>query len=619
MAGLFDVFKPGAEEKAHAEVLAKAQTALNHARAVAADQSQPVQERLLAAHAAKVFEERIKTNPLTMRADNKTFVEGKQSRALEGLGFIPAGHAPPGGGLSFDAGPTPALDMGQIGKTPAPPPAPNAANVQGDTLTRIAAVLGTQPIVTSGFRDPAKNASVGGVNSSDHTKTDPRGDPLAYDILPPKGKTAAETAKILAAAGFGTIADADGHVHVSTGAKQVSRGALFEDANKMFTTLAPTIARGDPLDAGGVQVVDPRAMMAMLPKPRMVPKIDLPNAPQQELPSNMPAMAMLDKAAMLAPVETAIMPKPRDGKEDTWDRFRALLQGAGQGAATADPTQGLGNFILRAGTGAGAGFTKEKDKQKDEIKAYDESVRVARTALAKMGFELDMKNFETGNLNLDRAWKSKENQREVKFSNAQLKDSRNVAEILQNAGITAQNIGALNVADERKANVAIRGMEAVAAGQNTANRTQAELNMAESRNAAASDKKDPGGTDAMLIAHGFDPGDTKNVLIPVAKATAAAVKAKNPEAALAGVAHEIVLSGHAGDVLGDADAKAVTRAIQQKNIEGAAQIVTNALVANMKSKPADVLALIDQLAAQGLPSATLISKSRKRDATVAAK
>jgi hypothetical protein len=220
---------------------------------------------------------------------------------------------------------------------------------------------------------------------------------------------------------------------------------------------------------------------------------------------------------------------------------------------------------------------------------------------------------------LDRAWKSKENTREVKFSNAQLKDSRNVAEILQNAGITAQNIGALNVADNTKAQVAIRGMEAVAGAQNTANRTQAELNMAVARNEAASDKKDPGGTDAMLIAHGFDPGDTKNVLIPVAKSTAAAVKAKNPQAALAGLGHEIVLSGHASAVLGDADAKAVTRAIQQKNVEGAAQIVTNALTKNMQEHPAEVLKLIDELAAQGLPSATLISKSRKRDATVAAK
>jgi hypothetical protein len=41
--------------------------------------------------------------------------------------------------------------------------------------------------VTSGYRTPSRNAAVGGVANSFHTRRGPNGQPLARDSIPPKG------------------------------------------------------------------------------------------------------------------------------------------------------------------------------------------------------------------------------------------------------------------------------------------------------------------------------------------------------------------------------------------------------------------------------------------------
>ena len=45
--------------------------------------------------------------------------------------------------------------------------------------------------VTSTYRDPAKNRSVGGVPNSYHTRRDAQGKPLARDSVPPPGMSMA--------------------------------------------------------------------------------------------------------------------------------------------------------------------------------------------------------------------------------------------------------------------------------------------------------------------------------------------------------------------------------------------------------------------------------------------
>ena len=56
-----------------------------HAQAVAADQTRPVSERLLAAHSVQFFQQQIKTNPLTMHQFTRDFEANKQKKQLEAI------------------------------------------------------------------------------------------------------------------------------------------------------------------------------------------------------------------------------------------------------------------------------------------------------------------------------------------------------------------------------------------------------------------------------------------------------------------------------------------------------------------------------------------------------
>ncbi len=51
--------------------------------------------------------------------------------------------------------------------------------------------------VTSTFRSPARNAAVGGVTNSFHTRKGPDGRPLARDSVPPPGMSLSQYAAIL--------------------------------------------------------------------------------------------------------------------------------------------------------------------------------------------------------------------------------------------------------------------------------------------------------------------------------------------------------------------------------------------------------------------------------------
>jgi Peptidase M15 len=51
--------------------------------------------------------------------------------------------------------------------------------------------------VTSGYRTPARNAAVGGVAGSYHTKRGSNGQPMARDSIPPKGMGMAAYANLL--------------------------------------------------------------------------------------------------------------------------------------------------------------------------------------------------------------------------------------------------------------------------------------------------------------------------------------------------------------------------------------------------------------------------------------
>lgn len=598
MANFLDDWVAKGEQTSYAKI----KKAYDAALAKASNQALPAPQRLKAANDAEGWKRQLDSHPVSTRKVNTDYYSGLAESQLQAKGFVPAAK-PQGQQVQtlFDA-PT--------GTTTPPTSANAAAPVNpSDPATLFSQVLGGPVTITSGYRDPAHNAKVGGVKGSDHTKLQANGQPMAWDVKPPKGVTPQAAAAALAAQGFGTIAEPDrGVVHVSVNPKQVARGALEQTGGpgSGFVQIAPTVAKGDPLDVGAAFAVSPQAAMGMVPSPRMMPRVDLPNAPQQELPDPRPQYSMMDKQAMLAPIAEAIQPKPIDTSHNAWDRVAALLQGAAQSAAGVSPWAGTGQFLLAAGGGAAGGFRSERKEQEAKQDQYDESVRQAKLVLAKMGYEIDTNNFTTGNANLDRAWQSSQDVKQVKFQNETAADGRNVAEILQNAGITQQNIGALNQRDMQRAQVGIGALGNVAEAQNTVNARQSAVNVRAAENAGSQQ-----GSDQELIALGIDP-KVKSPLVDNARGTLAAANAKNVGLAFSGLARELVLSGHYKDTLGDADAKAVERAIQNKDVEGAAQVVAGALTANMSKQPEAVLALVDELAALGLPSAVIISKKRQR-------
>lgn len=69
--------------------------------------------------------------------------------------------------------------------------------------------------VTSTYRDPARNARVGGVANSYHTRRDAQGNPMARDSVPPPGMSMAAYARQLQAANphLQVINERD-HVHM---------------------------------------------------------------------------------------------------------------------------------------------------------------------------------------------------------------------------------------------------------------------------------------------------------------------------------------------------------------------------------------------------------------------
>jgi hypothetical protein len=475
--------------------------------------------------------------------------------------------------------------------------------------------LGGPVTVTSGYRDPQKNASVGGVSGSDHTKKGSDGAPMAWDIVPPPGVSTTEAAKILAAQGFGTIDEGD-HVHVSRNPTQVARGALQGDSQRGFMSLAPSVVPGDTANAPSVVAPSPSVLAGMIPDPRLMPGIDLPDAPQRELPPDLPMLELLDKAGLLGPMAEAAKVKPRDAKFDKWDRIAGMLSSAAGAAAGVSPWAGTGQFLLAAGAGAGSGFRNVKKEQQAEILAQEELQRELALMLAKAGLDVDLKNVDVRNTNKDRGYKSQVQKQDVTFQNATTADNRSVEEMLKNAGILQQNLESMNSTDRTRANVAIQGMQQLAGAQNRANEQQTSLNVANANRQVTQANKADDVLDAELQKVGIDP-KSKDPLVTNARQTYLAAEAKNPAMAMAGLGQELVLSGNYKDVLGDKDAQAVETAIRQKNVEGAAQIVTSALVANMESNPDAVLKLIDELAALGLPSATIISKKRKRSAAPA--
>lgn len=417
----------------------------------------------------------------------------------------------------------------------------------------------------------------------------------AADFVPPKGADPNAIVQQLTADGMWAYYDP-------------KRGHIHADTRNFYQAASPTVRAGDPTDAGQVFSVTPQAAMGMIPNPRMIPGVDLPNAPQQALPAPMPDLAPLDKEALLSPFDDPrLQPTAPDTKFDNWQRVATGLAQAAMSASRMGPGTPMGQLLLAAGGGFGGGFQQQLQEQEAEQRQYDELVRAMLLSRTNKGLDIDLDNAKTGRTNQDRQWQSGESVKKVDFENKSATYQNRVQEILQNARITAENVGALNSTDARRGNVGIAALEGTAAAANTANARQIAANAAANSSRGTKDALDND-----LRGLGIEPDVGKNPGVINAKQALAAANAKDVGLAMSALARDLVASPHLGSILGDADLKAVEQAVRDKNAEGAAGIVTQALTTNMTKNPQAVLQLIDELATLGVPSAVVISKKRAR-------
>lgn len=373
-----------------------------------------------------------------------------------------------------------------------------------------------------------------------------------------------------------------------------------------------TAAPGDPFQSRGTAFVDPAVAMSMIPNATPVKKVDLPDAPVLAADPARPQYKTADVPALLAQLETAMKPTEVDPEARKKDLRFGDIQGAIQGGLIGLAGGPLG-VILGLGLGGLNAHSSGRRAQLGEDKLKSEQARQAAIELAMKGLGLNLGNLQTENKNLDQTFATGKNQVDTQNTNAINANQRLVEELLQNLGIDKFNVAAANDTNRTRASVGISALEGAAAAQTQANREQGQLD------AAALAYGGQGGGKALqtrantILAGVGIPAERLDGAKPDpsqdnARNTAYAVAAGNVEGALAGLAQEIVSSGLGPSVLGDADAKALEKALRDKNLNAAYQLVTNALNADRKN----AALLSDELASRGLVTAKIISGNRKR-------
>jgi hypothetical protein len=517
-------FLDQSDEAAAAETarLNRAKIARDAAAKLAKDTNQDVQRRVAAAKTVDMYQQQIDTNPLTIQqkqAKREQEVQiTKANKILQKSGFAPAVSPQQAAAalpqkITFGA---PAAAVPAAGVAAAPAAAPVHPEMGGDPRSYFTSMgFG----INSLARTPAHNAAVGGVKNSMHLTGE------AADLSVPKGVDRKQAVAALKQQGFTEVLDEGDHIHVGWRGMHVTP---FATAQSMIPATAGA------LQTGGVATNDPAALAGMMRAPQMIPGVNLPNAPHQEMPAELKPYAQLDKTALLAPMAEALAPVAPDTAHRPWDRVQQMLISAGAAAAGADPSQGMGNFLLRAGTGAGQGFTQERDKQREEDKTYKEQLRQAKIVLAQQGFNIDLKNVDTQNFNMDRVTTNEQNKKNVKFSNMSADDQRNVQEILTNHGVLAQNVGMGNQFRSAQDNVMIQGTQQNTAAINAATGQQLQANELAARTGVHAP------IEQMVSSVGVDTANTKNPHLLTARSTAAAILANRPEAAFSSFAEELV-------------------------------------------------------------------------------
>lgn len=458
--------------------------------------------------------------------------------------------------------------------------------------------------VTGTDRTVERNAEVGGAKNSHHLQAG-----RAVDFAPPAGMSIGDVRAIYERAGW-TV-----HEAIDETKKTNGTGPHFHiAASPPGGGSGSTSASGGPQFAG----MDPRTAMGMIPAAQLVTPISLPDAPQMELPVARPQHLMIDKQTFLGPLAQAMEIPQRDRSRDAWERVSAMLGSAASAMVGQTDTS---DMILAGGGAAQKGFQSERDAQRELDRVDENNRRAARTALAKAGLDVDLANLATQNTNLDRGWQDKMDTAQTKFGNLTANHQVAVQEIMANLGIRQFNAGAQNQNNMARAQVGLGVMESNLQSQNRSTELgwtsqQQRQQLVDQTQARLALSGGITNTAGLLGAVGIplEPVRGETPGVTNARATAGYVAAGNTAMAVNGLASEMVMTGSYAELLGEAEAKAVQKLIQQENVAGAAMIVGQTLNAALNGpEAAKVVTAIDELAGRGgHPSAQIISAARTR-------
>lgn len=352
--------------------------------------------------------------------------------------------------------------------------------------------------------------------------------------------------------------------------------------------------------APSIGFLTPEAAAGYVKDPRLLStNVDLPSAPKEPMPEALPQKKLLDPKVLLAEYRDALKVDKRDKTNDAWDRMQAMLTNAAAAASQMGSNASFGQLIGAAGAAGAAGFTQERKGQEAKDAAEQQQERVARLALAKMGFDIALTNEDIAFANDQSNWQSGENKRKTGFSNDIEAWKEVMKEYEINLGRQDQNATTLNRVDERRGEVALNAAKGAVDAENTA--TGAAIEMAQ--------KGESQGYKTLLKAEGIseEPIKDEDPTFANARQTARYIDANNVEGATASLANEMLVAGDVPDwMFSPKELKEIGALAKKAQRDANALAELHDKVHAALKKPGNAVKAAQELASRGRPSARMI-------------
>lgn len=490
------------------------------------------------------------------------------------------------------------------GAPAAPPPAwdfatlPNGQGGSGTSPTMSPGDIGAYvqqripgTVISGGVRTPERNAEVNGVPNSQHLAANGG---MARDLQPPPGSKMsidqfAREVRAIMPAGWEVISEPKrNHVHV-----------------ELRTP-------GVPFSMPNLPMMDPR-MANALPMPGPARTIDLPDpVAMPDMPAR-PVQADVPVAEWMALLQQGA-PKPFDEADAKKQRLGQVISGIAQGAAAADPMEGIGPLLAQMGAGGSKAQALWEARTREERKEADEATRLFQLGLARDNINLQGQQRGVRQANAESAWQDQRDSLMTKYRNEDAKVQNETKEMLTNNGILSDHDSLLFQATTNRARAALSIIESNTQTARMQATGRAELDL--KRFLYEDEKATRGIGDDVAKSVRTMAGSIGLVPEMAAKdpvglnalQAAGYMRMKNKPAAVNALAREAVLSGQYGQLIRDENVKKQISTLAAKDPELAAAALGQMLNAWEIKEPGTVPGLAAAMAQSGLPTATLFSK-----------